>query len=302
MINLVRRIISGHPEWTSNLNAPLSVMKMSTPTSGRSLDKGKVLLFVFEPGLKVPTWCVKTTRSYDEAELIRRNYRNLSLLRAGVDNSALSDLFAKPLFLYDNKETIFCIESVCRGQIPSVNQGVLDLVLNAYEDWQVHLLSNSNSNKLWLVEDLRSLIKDTVSSFNHEDMETKKIIEYYDTLLKGDNVMLPALTQHGDLTPNNVLLSGDHVSIIDYDFIGISTLPGYDIFNFILKFHCYDVSFRAICERYLRRYFEKIGVKIVSLDVLFFAYYILEIKRKDCNIYKKSFEELIAGFNSLMIK
>ena len=300
MINLVKETISKHPAWMKSPGATLSFMKMSTPTSGRSLDKGKVLIFVFEQGLKTPTLCIKTTRSYSETTLIRQNYQNLCLLRAGIDGSNLDDLFATPLFLYDDKEVVFSIESVCRGQLPPLDSNVLDSVSRMYGDWQVHLLKSSNPSNVWDALEIRSHVKDTFVYLGSEVGIVEKIMEYYDGLPGRENIVLPVLTQHGDLTPNNVLLSSDHVSVVDYDFVGLSTLPGYDLFNFILKFKRHSGSFRTTCEPYLREYFKKIGVKILSLEALFFVYHVQEIKRKYQNVNKVSFDEIIKNYNSLI--
>ena len=115
MINIITEIIRKNPGWLWDSKAGLSFMKMNTPSSGKNPNVGKVLIFVFETEQLVPTLCVKTVRTYLAGEVIRNNYNNLKLLESGVKGSSYSNLFAKPLYLHDDGEFIFCVETICPG-------------------------------------------------------------------------------------------------------------------------------------------------------------------------------------------
>ena len=143
MISILDKLVEAHPEWLRATGKPLSFMKTSTPSSGTKADQGKVLIFVFEEGEKWPTLCVKTTRVYSNGEVIRRNHANLKLLGEGVRNSEHSKMFARPLYLYDDGEVVFCIESVCPGtRFPTSGQDI-ELVMERYIAWQEYLAETS---------------------------------------------------------------------------------------------------------------------------------------------------------------
>ena len=115
MIHLLTQLIRQHPEWLRSPGAILSFMKVSTPASGTELGKGKALLFVFEEGETLPTLCMKTTRTYSAGSVIRQSYANLNMLRDEVEGSEYSEMFAEPLYLYDDGDLIFSIETICSG-------------------------------------------------------------------------------------------------------------------------------------------------------------------------------------------
>lgn len=237
MIPLLTSVIRAHPQWLRRADAPLSFLKVSTPSSGKEGDKGKVILFVFEDGEKMPTLCVKTVRTYAHAEIIRRNHANLNLLHEGSS----ADLFARPLHLHDDGEMIFCIESVCRGAAFLGSPREVALVVEKYCAWQEQLARTAQI-----------------------DPATR----------------LPILVQHGDLTPDNVLISSSHVHFIDYDYVGVSTLPGFDLFMFLSKLKPHGESLRALCERHFPLYFTCIGLEVTSYELLIPMYRLQELKRK----------------------
>lgn len=243
-------------------------MKASTPTSGsgKGADRGKVLLFVFEHGESWPTLCVKTTRTYAEGEVIKRHHGNLISLVEGARNSRFAEMFARPLYLYDDGEFIFSIESACRGRMLSGQVSNLDLVIKEYNAWQSHLASSAN-------QELKI------------DSKTR----------------LPSLIQHGDLTPDNVLICGKKVYLIDYDYVGFSLLAGFDLFNLLLKTKRRSGSLRYRCQRYFPNYFQSIGVKIKpeEYDNIFFEYYLEELRRKGRAITAGMDKELV-NFKTLM--
>jgi serine/threonine protein kinase len=245
MISIITRVIQKHPEWFSHPGMPLSFMKVSTPTSGTRVNNGKVLLFVFESGEKIPSLCIKTTRIYSTGDIIRRNYNNLKLLEDGVRGSSYAEMFAKPLYLCDEGSLIFCIESVCPGIRFSAKTHDIELVMGKYIAWQSYLSQN-----------------------------TKKFQTFE------NDIRLPVIVQHGDMTPDNVLVSGENIYLIDYDYAGVCTLPGFDLLNFLSKMRLSPETLRSYYEQYFPRYFKSIGVSVLSYESLLSLYHMEESKRK----------------------
>ncbi|MDP3763188.1 MAG: phosphotransferase [bacterium] len=245
MIHIITDIIRKHSDWLRSSHSPLSFMKTSTPFSGTKADQSKVLIFVFEEGEIWPTLCVKTTRTYAGGEVIRRNYTNLKLLEEGVRDSEYSQMFAKPLYLYDDGNIIFYIESVCPGIKFSARGHNLELVMGKYIAWQSHLAQNTK--KFQMVE---------------------------------NSIRLPLITQHGDMTPDNVLISGKNIYLIDYDCAGASSLAGFDLLNFLSRMKLRPETLHSYYEQYFPRYFKSIGAEVPSYESLLPLYHKEEVNRK----------------------
>lgn len=249
MIALITALIQKHPQWLRSPGAPLSFMKTSTPASGTRADQGKVLLFVFEEGEIWPTLSVKTTRIYSTGEVIKRNHANLKLLVEGVSGSKHAQMFARPLYLYDDGRVIFCVESACPGVRFSARAHNIELVMDKYIAWQSYLAQG---------------------------------VKKFQTFEGG--IRLPVLIQHGDMTPDNVLVSGENIYLIDYDYVGASTVPGFDLVNFLSKMRLHPKALSSYYERYFPLYFKSIGAEVSSYKSLVPLYHREEVRRKDGKI------------------
>ena len=300
MISQLTKIIRKHPEWLRCAGAPLSFMKVSMPTSGGEMDKGKgkVLLFVFEQGQITPTICAKTTRVYSAGDVIRRNHGNLKLLEAGVRGSELAMMFALPLYLYDDGEVIFCVESVCPGVMFSAQTRGLELMVEKYIVWQSHLARTAD--KFLGTEDIQNLARGKINALKLPEAAVRVLRNYLQKFPLSADTKLPVIVQYGDMSPDNVLIFGNNVYFIDYDYVGASMLPGFDLFNFLSKSRGRVESFHAICERYFPPYFRSIGAKIESYDIILFIYYLEELYRKGYIAGEKSGEEIVTSFLAIM--
>lgn len=299
MINLVTQVIKKHQEWLRCPGQPLSFMKMSTPSSGRSYDGGKVIVFIFEQGQALPTICLKTTRTYVAGEVIRRNYANLKFLESGVKGSDFVKMFATPLELYDDGEVVFSLETVCPGVMLSAQAQSIDVIVEKYIAWQAQLVSASQM--FWYQGDIQNLVHEIINKLELSEESSNELRAYYHKLPLDPGIKLPVIVQHGDMTPDNVLISGEKVYFIDYDHVGVSMLPGFDLFNFLFFKSKLPVQLlRLNCEKYFPTYFKKIGAEVESFKALFFIYYLQESLRKGLAIKKKSEPDIISGFRDLM--
>lgn len=293
MISLLTQLIQTHPQWLRTPGSELSFMKVSTPASGLEKGKGKVLLFVFEQGEREPTLCVKATREHAAHATIEQNYKHLVLLQEGVQGSALETMFAKPLYI-SNDNPIFSVESACSGEVFSARNPNIELVAETYGAWQAHLASTAQT--MLHTEDLEKLVHRLLSALGLSKLSQQELKNYFKTLPLSAHIELPSLIQHGDMTPDNVLVSGDSVCLIDYDYVGISQLPGFDLFNFLSKLRTRREPFRYLCDRYFPLYFERIGANIEAYDGVFFAYYLQELSRKEYRVNDADIKDKFVAF------
>lgn len=304
MITFFSQLIQEHPEWlvSKNKKSTLSFMKLSTPTSGTKPDDGKVLIFVFEDRQKIPTLCIKTTRTYEAGSVIRRNYENLKTLTertAAVAPKKVADLFARPLYLHDDGVLIFCIESVCFGEKFSSQNQNYELVIEKYRAWQSALAQKNTQNSIEIrdAQAIQKLALDTVQSLGLAESQVTVLMEYFHAKQLDSDTKLPILIQHGDMTPDNVLVSGNTMYLVDYDYVHVSTLPGYDLFHFLSKSKVFG-TFRANCDHYFPLYYKSIGAQVQSFEAILFLYHLQESFRKGC--IGKTGKEIIADFESLL--
>lgn len=293
MIQVINDIIQKNKHWLEHPESELSFLKMNTPASGTLPHFGKVLIFVFENGRKTPTVCVKTTRTYEAGETIKKNYENLVLL-SQLSSEVITT--AKPLLLFDNKEVVLSFESVCPGIKFSSGIATVETVLNAYITWQNGL----KSTRVLSSADLDSVTTQTITLLGLSKENEEILLKKYSSLDQDSDFLLPELVQHGDMTPDNVLVDGNRVFLVDYDYVGLSKIPGFDIFHFLSKTVKKSGEFKKHCELYLGKYFEAIGGRVKNIDKLLFTYHMQESLRKGTGT--KDGKEIVADFESLMTK
>lgn len=302
MIRQLTDLIQKHPEWLRQPGAALSFLSGSTPASGKKHGTGKVLLFVFENGQKTPTLCVKTTRAFAAQSAVKKNYDNLQLLTDGVRGTTCAEMFAKPLYSYEEKNTAFCVESVCSGDKFSAKCGPVHVVLGAYQAWQKELVErdqkSGGNKKILLTADLEKIALDTIDALKLAGDSARKLRNYFQKLSLPKNIRVPAVVQHGDMTPDNVLISGSSVFLIDYDYVGVSMVAGFDLFHFLSKTKERGMSFRSRFETYFPAYLTAVGATVESYDALLFIYYVQESLRK--GYAGKNGDEIIEDFEALL--
>ncbi|MBT4894470.1 phosphotransferase [bacterium] len=297
MMQLIHKtIVDKLPDLVDGAGGPLSFLKYSTPTSGKSLND-KVIFFVFKPREKVPFLCVKTVRSYDAKETIVRNFDNLKKINTLTASSPYFDLFAQALYLHDDGENIFSIETICPGKRIKLNKKKLSFVVAEYIGFQEYLAKNSSES----VSDIKDFVKEIISKSKLKELDQQKLLQFTETLPL-DNVKLPRLIQHGDVTEDNILLSKKRLCIIDYDFVGVTDLPGFDLFGLFSRFNQSEV--KELCYKYFPKYFSRIDVDVESNKYkgLLFLYFLIErILRKPHPLENESAEKIISDFKDMTI-
>lgn len=245
-----------------------SFLKFCTPTSGATRED-KVIFLVFRAGDKAPFLCVKTVRSYDARGVIIKNFENLQTLHALAHSASFPEIFAEPLFLHDDGEMIFSVERTCTGR--RAQRSDLGVIATEYSTYH-SVLAKQSSEKVSLASIAEGLIVNSVLP----DTEQKKLRRYLATLPPTPD--LPKIVAHGDLTLDNILIDGRKIHIIDYDYVQISTLPGYDLFCLLFKVLKRD--FATMHPRFFSEYFDSIGVVVHDARGIIFTYYLTELIAK----------------------
>lgn len=293
MIRLIEEIIKKSLS-KHNPDSKLSFLKFSTPASGRNLDD-KVIFLVFKENTSAPFLCVKTVRNYGAKEKIVQNFNNLKKLNTLTADSKYKDLFAQALYLYDDKENIFSIETACQGKRAKLNKEELNIVVEGYVGFQEYIAKN----KVDFIDDIENFTKNMITQSRLTELDKQEIIQFI-ALLPISGIRLPKLIQHGDVTEDNILLSKNKVCIVDCDFVGITELAGFDLFSFFKRLNQFDT--RKLCYEYLPKYFAKIGANVEDskYEGLLFLYYFIEhTLRKPYLLENISAKKIISDFKNI---
>lgn len=271
MIKIFEQTIKEHlPEYLNENVFSLSYLKFSTVASGSGLHD-KVIFLVFKNHASLPFLCLKTIRNYGAKEAISRNFYNLKTLNTITVGSSYDRLFARALYLYDDGENIFSIETACPGKKINLDTEKLRAVVTDYIGFQEYLAKQSGHS----VRDMKELTKETIIKSGLKEAGQHKLLTYI-TQLPPSTMKLPRLIQHGDLTMDNLLFSKSGLCIIDYDYVGSTDIPGFDLFGLFHRFN--QIDSLKLCKEYFPAYFEKIGGKFLDGNYrgLVFLYHLIE--------------------------
>lgn len=295
MIKIFEKVIRENlASYLTENNFPLCYLKYSTVTSGSGLND-KVIFLVFKKHDSLPSLCLKTVRNYEAKEAISRNFNNLKKLNTLTAGSSYARLFAQALHLYDDGENIFSIETACLGKRVNRDKEKLGAVVEDYIGFQEYLARSGGDS----MRDMKQLAEETVIKSGLSASDQYKLLGYI-AKLPLTNVKLPRVLQHGDLTLDNILWSKNGLCIIDYDYVGSSDIPGFDLFGLFRRFNRVDLL--ELCKEYFPIYFKKIGGQFEGDNYrgLMFLYHLTEhTQGKLHNSEDILFEQIISDFERL---
>lgn len=298
MIKIFEKLIKENlAESLTKTDFPLSYLKFSTVTSGSGLND-KIIFLVFKNNAGTPFLCLKTVRNYGAKQAVIRNFRNLQRLNTLTVGSPHERLFAGAVCLHDDGENVFSVETACLGGRIGRNKNKLTVAIRDYVAFHEYLAKNDENS----LRNMRQLADETITMSGLNGTNRQKILEYFEKL-PAANIMLPRIVQHGDLTPDNLLLSKDGLRIVDYDDVGNTDIPGFDLFNLFRRFSPTD--FWGLCREYFPVYFKKIGgtFDVDNYRGLLFLYNVIEyVQKKSHNYEEISSEKIISGFERLYPK
>ncbi len=292
MITLIEKVITDKLAYALPGGVALTYLKLCTLTSGKTLND-KVIFLVFKKGEVNPFLCVKTVRNYGARDVIVQNYKNLETLHALVKGSKFEHMFSTPLYFHDDGEFIFSIESASVGLKIIPNEENFKKVLSQHIALQKHLAEKNSE-----VHDVVSDVKKSISELELEPIDETSLFTYIDALQL--DIKLPRIIQHGDMTFDNMLWLSNRLCVIDYDFVGVTDLPGFDLFGFCKRFYK-NGSILVVCGRHLKDYFTSLNITLKDSDIhgLCFLYHAIEyLKRKPSGVGNLTAKKIIADFEA----
>lgn len=293
MINLFEKVIREHaPGYLAESDFPLCYLKFSTVTSGSRLND-KVIFLVFKNSESLPFLCLKTVRNYESREVISRNFNNLKKLNELTLGSPYDHMFSQAVYLHDDGENIFSIETACPGKRVKLDNENLKIIVSEYTGFQQHVAKRSGDS----IIDMAKFAKETIIHSGLKERDQEELLNFLKSFSL-DGFWLPRVIQHGDVTEDNILLSKDRLCVIDYDFVDDIDIPGFDLFGLFRRYNQHEV--KALCNKYLPEYFTKIGADVDATRYggLLFLYYFMErILKKRHSLEDLSAKLIISDFN-----
>lgn len=274
MIALIEKIIREKLSGEIGHGVALDFLRFCTPTSGSALND-KVIFLVFRRGDSSPFLCVKTTRNYAARDVIIKNFQNLSTLHSLVLRTPFERLFSLPLFLYDDDENIFSVERACVGRRARDNIRDISLIVKQYGAWQCLLAERAND----FIDNISAYGLVLIEKTALPQEVKEKLAEYLLRLPSGMSSRLPKIIQHGDFTLDNILIRREQVSIVDYDYVGISFLPGFDIWSLLCR-SAPQNNFKNTYKRYFDNFYQAIGLRIDNYKIFLYIFYLTELALK----------------------
>lgn len=288
MIALIEKIIREKLLSEINVGVTLDFLRFCTPTSGSALND-KVIFLIFRRGDSSPFLCVKTTRNYAARDVVVKNFQNLSMLHKLVSKTSFENLFSLPLFLYDDGENIFSAERTCLGRRARDSIKDISFIIKQYGAWQS--LSAKNVNDF--VDDISACGSALVEKTALSQEIKKELVEYLFRLPASGSFQLPKVIQHGDLTLDNILIRREQISVIDYDYVGISFIPGFDIWS--LLYRALGKNFKNMHKSYFDDFYRSMGIHIDNYKAIFYIFYLTELALKKKHLLQNTGSNRIIG-------
>ena len=276
IIYLEKLILDNWGKWVEG-NKPnhLDFLKIH---AGQATRNKKVGFFVFNK--QIPIIFVKTIRESKDNMIIEEEFEKLK--NAYKKNN--ERLAPKPIYLGEYQSMKFSLEEAVVGtQFHSFNKEKhLNLFLNSFLDFQARMEKEKKLTKEELSHYLEKLSDGFIKLFKTEDYLTNLIKNITKTLKNNNLSVMPLISQHGDLTPDNVLINNQReVKIIDWDNFGKIELPLFDLLVFLQRWSgIRAVGFVNDYIKTIEDYLDKFNINKKSLKLLVFCYYLLDFIRK----------------------
>lgn len=189
------------------------------------------LLMMFSAGMRDPAVVIKLCK---EVMVVKREFENLHAVQDRV-----RDLSPTPLF-FDTIDSfgVLAMKAVPGRYISTWNERVdrlpalVDRLISFHRSVQLGYMDQDQSLRCFRepFETIGKLGRDS-----KVEAACARMGEVLSHALKGTS--LPRILQHGDFCFNNILIQGDHVSVVDWEDFGEVSLPGYDLVSLFLNFY-----------------------------------------------------------------
>ena len=218
----------------------LSFVKFNTAGSPLRTTPN-VLFFCFDGG-QLPRWCLKTVRAPRDNAIITKSFADLQAL---YRLSGANGIFPRPIWAGEDDGIAWSIEEAVPGHRASAAE--IPQVLKTYIEFQ---RTTGIVGTIPAKEKAAALIQ-RIDLSAAECAQLQALCEAH---CRGAIALIP---QHGDFTPDNVLVSASRISIVDCDSFMPEGVAGFDMFHFLSRIpHAI-----AHISEYMRLYTRSLGIQ-----------------------------------------
>ena len=239
MNEIIERIVRTHaPE---SAGKRLSFIKLNTAGSPMR-GKPKVLFLCFFNEEQFPAFCLKTVRSKGHNAVITEGFGVLQQLEkiAGGKN-----LFPRSIWQGEDDSIAWSIESAFAGRKPVA--GDTTNIVDAYFDFARASLPRKR------IANGEEVAKKLIADIDCSSEDKKALEALWKEVAIPEIILLP---QHGDFTPDNILVAREGVHVVDCDRFLPEGVAGFDIFYFLVR----TLQTKSDVTAYLQKYCEIVGM------------------------------------------
>lgn len=291
MIDFLKNYISkNYSDWLREPKGRLDFLKLQ---AGESWRNPKVSFLIFEN--KKPICFVKTVRDAQYNFLIENGFINFKKAYDLLKTSSLAESISIPFLIDEYQGVKFSIESTAKGPRLSScdNRKSLKKVLK----WLIEFQSFAKETAALDVPVeiyFKDILKKFLETFQIKEQEFASFLQT--KLAKHlNNCPVEKITpifQHGDFTPDNIILKDENLFVIDWDNYGKIDLPAFDLLTLLERWRddFYFKKDKSVINFYLRNF----GIDEKLLPLIYFGYELYSLIRKRNTL--KSFDpEMIKG-------
>ena len=246
--------------------------------AGQAIRNKKVGFFVFNKNK--PLIFAKTVREDKHNKIIEDGFERLKGIYKYLNDGSVP----KPLYLGNYQELMFSLETAISGkQFHSCKK---EKDLKKFLEWFFRFQKLMSKKEKMVGIKLEDYIDELVAKFlglYGLEKKLKELIREISQNLKNDisNLSLLLISQHGDLTPDNVLNDEGKIRVIDWDNFEKIKLPLFDLLAFLQRWRGFkDTSFIVKDLAIIKKYLNSFKIEKRALRSLVFCYYLLDFIRK----------------------
>lgn len=275
----------------------------------------KICCFVFADDAPVPRWVVRLPRAPRDNAILAHEYSMIAHLRRGGAYARAT--VPAPLWVTALEGHVIGIERYlpgramdglmmqhARGPLGPQVKPYLDLalgwLLRAQQETLVHSGQLNDAH-------VHAYFSQPIARLRDTSALTARELDYLDCIEQQirdlARLPLPLVFKHGDFQPGNILVDGDTIAVIDWEFGQARTLPLLDIFGFLARTHArwYGLeemdgdledylagfeetffaggSFAAIAADYIARACMALGIDMAWVPLLFALFVVTEANK-----------------------
>jgi hypothetical protein len=273
MIKIFEKIIlENFEKWFSVADggkpAALDFVKIQASEAWRN---PKISFIVFA-GAK-PVCVVKTVRDKNDNAAIDQCWTALSSASRLLAGTELALSVPRPLFFGEHESRKFYIEDFIGGQ--RLSDGKEADFQSAWQ-WlgKFYFLAGKTAVNVPAKKYFEDMITDFISSFKVGEEFENFLRQELAVRLGDEEKVISVFPQHGDLTPDNIIMRDRLTQAIDWDNYGKITLPGFDALTLAERWQ------KGINMEQLEKMLAELNIAQDMAPLIYFGYVLLSWMRK----------------------